>query len=200
MACTKEQRDKHSLCGARKKNGETCRKYAGEGTEHRGVGTCKYHLGRSKQHNTHAVRVEAAAQMNKLDFGTAVDVDPAEALLAVVHLSFGHLCWLKSEIAGYEDKSVFDAQVLMRTFDDERDRVARISKAALDAGVADRSIKLAERWGELLAKLLQGIFADPEIAMSAHQHELLPAVLRRHLIAVDSRSEPVNRLELKAAS
>lgn len=196
---TKEQRDSHALCGARKKNGEKCRKFAGEGTEHRGVGTCKYHLGRSKQHNLHAVKVEAQAQMNTLEFGQAIDVDPAEAILAVVHLSYGHLCWLRSEIAGYEDKSVFDAQVLLRMYDNERDRVARISKAALDAGIAERQIKLAEHWGGVLAELLQGIFADPELGMSARQNELLPAVLRRHLVAVDARAEPI-RLELEAAS
>jgi hypothetical protein len=32
-------------------------------------------------------------------------------------------------------------------YGEERDRAARVAKAALDAGVAERQIVLAERWG-----------------------------------------------------
>lgn len=194
---TPEQRDRHILCGARKKNGDLCRKFAGEGTNHRGVGRCKYHLGRTENHEKHAAKVEAAERMEKLSFGRAVDIEPSEALLAVLHLSYGHLCWLRSEIGLFEDTSVFEAQVLLRMFADERDRVARIGRSALDAGVQERQIKLAERWGETLAQLLQGIFADPELAITARQQAQLPSVLRRHLIAIDADA---TRVELPTAS
>ena len=59
MAHTSEQRDRHALCGARKKNGDLCRKFAGEGTDHFGAGRCKYHLGNSKNHRVNAVKQEA---------------------------------------------------------------------------------------------------------------------------------------------
>jgi hypothetical protein len=52
MAHTKEQRDLHDLCGAKRKNGELCRKFAGEGTDHFGVGHCKYHFGNARNHIT----------------------------------------------------------------------------------------------------------------------------------------------------
>ena|ERR1035437_9165231 len=194
---TSEQRSKHALCGARKKDGNPCRKFSGENTNHPGLGHCKYHLGRTENHNKHAVKVEAQQRMEKLGFGMAVNIEPSEALLSVVRLSWGHLCWLRSEIALHDDKSTFEVAVLLRMYSDERDRVARIAKAALEAGVQERQIRLAERWGEVLAELLSGIFADPELAITARQQAQLPSVLRRHLIAIDGEA---TRVELPAAS
>src|SRR4051812_35411181 len=126
MAHTAEQRDKHALCGAKKKNGEKCRKFAGEGTNHPGVGRCKYHLGNSKTHRTNAVTQEARKAM--VEFGQPLPIAPGEALLGVLHLSAGHLNWLRAELAAMEDKKTFEAQVLLRAWDNERDRIARISK------------------------------------------------------------------------
>jgi hypothetical protein len=37
-----------------------------------------------------------------------------------------------------------DAQVLLRMWSEERDRLARVGKACLDAGVQERRIELAE--------------------------------------------------------
>ena len=85
-----------------------------------------------------------------------------------------------------DDKTTFDAQVLLRMWDDERDRIARISKAALDVGVAEKQIRLAERYGEQLAGLLRSVFFDSELALTAAQRSRLPDVLRRHFGALDA--------------
>lgn len=183
MAHTKEQRDRHALCGARKKNGDKCRKFAGEGTEHPGIGTCKYHLGNARNNKLNAVKREA--QRRAIQFGEAIKVEPTEALLTVLYLSAGHLSFIRDELAAREDKTTFDAQVLLRMWDDERDRVARIAKAALDAGVAERQITLAERYAEDMARLLRAVFYDPELGLTVTQRAQLPDVLRRHLLAMD---------------
>lgn len=188
MPHTPEQRDRHALCGARKKNGDPCRKFAGEGTNHPGVGRCRFHLGNSKNHEQHAIRIEA--QRRLVEFGQPVAVEPTEALLAVLHLSTGHLSWVRDELAGMEDKTSFEAQVLMRLWNEERDRVARIAKAALDAGVQERAILLAERWGEQIATVLRAIFDDPELALNQRQRGRLPDLLRRHLGALDADERP----------
>ena len=188
MPHTREQRDRHALCGAKKKNGEACRKFAGEGTPHPGIGRCKYHLGNTRDHITHAAKIEA--QRRALDFGAPIDIHPAEALLAVLQLSFGHLQFIRTELATKADEPSFERDVLLRAWDDERDRVARISKAALDAGVDERLVTLAERYGEQLARVLQGIFGDAELGLSKRQRDRLPALLRRHLIAMDERERP----------
>jgi hypothetical protein len=183
MAHTPEQRDRHALCDARKKNGERCRNFAGQGTSHFGVGRCRFHFGNAPNHEKNAVRVEA--QRRAVEFGQPLDVHPSEALLTVLQLSAGHLAWLRSALSGFEDKTTFEGQVLMRMWDDERDRVARISKAALDAGVQERQVQLAERYGEALAQVLRNIFGDPELGLTDGQRAQLPAVLRRHLVALD---------------
>src|SRR5258708_6960766 len=115
---TPEQRDRHALCGAKKRsNGEPCRKFAGEGTEHFGVGKCKLHGGSTKSHKQHAVKVEA--QRRAIQFGQSVDIQPTEALLAVLHLSAGHLSWVRDELAALDDKKTFDGQVLLRSWNEE---------------------------------------------------------------------------------
>jgi hypothetical protein len=191
VAHTPEQRDLMNLCGAKKKNGDSCRAFAGQGTEHPGVGRCKYHLGGTKTHRTHAVRQEA--QRRSIEFGQSLPVEPTEALLGVLHLSAGHLSWVREELAATDDKRSFDAQVLLRLFNDERDRVARIAKAALDAGVQERHIKLAERYGELIATVLRAIFYDPELALTAAQRDRLPDLLRRHLSGLESDRPALER-------
>lgn len=186
MAHTSEQRDRHALCGARKKNGDLCRKFAGEGTDHFGVGRCKYHLGNSKNHRVNAVKQEAVKR--SATFGQKIDVQPTEALLSVLHLSAGHLAWVREELAAAEDQKSFEAQVLMRLWNDERDRVARIAKTALDAGVQERQVALAEQYGIALAELLRRIFHDPELGLSGEQQSRLPEVVRRHMAVVPQQA------------
>jgi hypothetical protein len=183
VAHTAEQRDRHNLCGAKKKNGKLCRKFAGEGTDHLGWGRCKYHLGNTPAHKKHAIAQEA--KRRAVAFGEPVDIDAGTALIAVLQLSAGHLAWLRYSLSFEDDKTSHNAQVLLRMYDDERDRVARIAKAALDAGVAERQVRLAERVGAELAEVLGAVFDDAALALTQKQRARLPEVLRRHLTALD---------------
>lgn len=67
---------------------------------------------------------------------------------------------------------------------DERERCSRFAKTALDAGVAERAIRLAEEQADILATLLRSVFDDPALALTADQRETALAVTRRHLTAV----------------
>jgi hypothetical protein len=117
--------------------------------------------------------------------GGAVDVEPAEALLGVLRLSSGHVAWLREEVAACPSLAAPEAQVVTRLYGKERDRVGRLAKACLDAGVAERQVQLAERYGAVLGELLRSIFADPQLRLTSTQHALLPAVLRRHLTELE---------------
>jgi hypothetical protein len=86
-----------------------------------------------------------------------------------------------------EERKTLEAQVATRLWNDERDRLARISKAALDAGVQERAIVLAERAGAALADVLRAIFGDPELGLTEAQRKRLPDLLRRHLEVVERR-------------
>lgn len=168
-----------ALCGARKKNGQSCRAFAGQGTDHPGIGRCKFHGGATRTHAVNAVVQEAQRRMVK--YGLPIEIEPHEALLSMLYLASGHVAWLREEVAALGDLSDFESRVLIQLYGDERDRVAKVAKAALDAGVADRQVALAERYGATLAELLRGVFADPELALTEAQRARLPDVLRRHL-------------------
>ena len=101
MAHTSEQRGnlRTPLCGAKKKNGELCRNFAGEGTEHKGIGTCKFHGGATGTHQKHAQLVEGKRQM--VTMGLPIEVQPHEALLNLLWLSAGHVAWLAKQVRDY---------------------------------------------------------------------------------------------------
>jgi hypothetical protein len=182
---TAEQRDRHELCNAKKKNGERCRAFAGQGTDHFGIGTCKFHGGATRHHYKHAVKVAAKREMVK--YGAPINIHPNEALLAMLYLSSGHVAWLHSEIANYDEnarngkKKLFDEQMLLMLYSDERDRVARIAKAAIDCGIAERQVALMERCGTSIASVLRRVFEDAELSLTKKQQAKLPDLLRRHL-------------------
>lgn len=192
MAHTTKQRDGMRLCGARKRNGEKCRAFAGQGTDHPGVGRCRFHLGNAPSHKKHAAKLAAQeiAAEYVAQFGEAHEVEPAEALLGVLHLSAGHLNWIRTELANLRDKDSLQGQALMRLWDEERDRIARISKMALDVGVAAKQVELAEKYGEALAALLQAVFYDPMLALTAEQRATLPDLLRTHLMTASLERRP----------
>jgi hypothetical protein len=187
MPHTPEQRSARPLCGARKRsNGEACRAFAGQGTDHPGTGRCKFHGGSTSSHRTHAVIEQAKTRAVRL--GQSYEMAPVEALIWMVNLSAGQVRYLAEELSTLDAaRTNGEHLILQRLWNEERDRLARISKAALDAGVQERAIVLAERTGAAIADVLRRIFEDDELRLTAKQREALPTLLRRHLVAVERR-------------
>jgi hypothetical protein len=175
MPQTKEQRDHADLCGARKKDGSTCRLYAGQGTDHVGIGRCKHHGGSTPNHKKHALELEVKRRTVKMGIPEAVP--PAEALLLLTHASSGAVKWLSQEVAALDDVGSREAEVLLRLWDDERDRLARLSKACLDAGVEDAQVRLTRRYGERLAIMLDGI--RQELGLTQDQERAFDDIVQR---------------------
>jgi hypothetical protein len=199
MPVTPEQRSMHNLCNAKKKNGERCRAYAGQGTDHPGSGYCKFHFGNTKNQKIHAARLEAKKRM--VAFGAPIQIHPNEALLAMLYLSSGHVAWLRQELADLDVENTngrprpFNTDVIIRLYADERDRVARIAKAAIDCGIAERQVAMMERFGGGIATVLRRVFEDERLALTKKQRSQLPDLLRRHLS--DLESSPDEMIELK---
>jgi len=108
-------------------------------------------------------------------------VDPREALLDVVHQAFtykdalqylindldekdiegiGKMMLVPSGVEGVGDIQVPHAGgaksvVRMKLFEAALDRCARVSKMALDAGIEERYVKLAERQSEIVAEVIR---------------------------------------------
>jgi hypothetical protein len=66
----------------------------------------------------------------------------------------------------------------------ERERCANFASKAVAAGLNERMVRLAERQGELLAQVIRGVL--DELSLSAEQKQLVPEVVRRHLVAAAS--------------
>jgi hypothetical protein len=74
--------------------------------------------------------------------------------------------------------------VWVELYQEERRMLARVCKMAHDAGVAERSVALAERQGEMLAGVIKAVLGD--LGLSKEQQRGAPAVVRRHLTALSA--------------
>lgn len=168
---------KHDKCGAKKKTGDgTCTQAAGWGTDHAGHGPCKLHGGSTRSH-TVAARTERARRA-VATYGLPREIDPAQALLEEVHRTAGHVAWLSSKVAELQEgdlvwglveeqeKTATDfpgtdlthaarPSVWLDLYHRERTHLVRVSKAALDAGVNERLVQLAEQQGTMLGEIIR---------------------------------------------
>lgn len=191
---TKRRNPTQNKCNAQKTDGsgDKCSRAAGYGTDHLGWGRCKFHGGATPAGKIYAAKVEAADRI----LGFPIEIEPAEAILQQVRQSAGHVQWYHQQILRFDDVTGGDAkQVLLqlseqgwdrsawvRLYNEERDRLTRFAKLALDAGVAERQVKLAESQGELVAVALRGILKD--LGLTPDQEMRAPEIVTRHLRAV----------------
>jgi methylphosphotriester-DNA--protein-cysteine methyltransferase len=197
MAHTADQRDQRPLCGAKKKNGELCRAFAGQGTSHPGTGRCKFHFGNSESHDKQAVKRELTRRM--VTMGEPIeDVTAMSALLSELYASTGHVAWLRQQIADMspEHLGTIEGQAIIRLYDTERDRKTKIAKMATEAGVDEAQIHVAEAQVTLLGQALAR--ACDAAGVSAPLRQRIGAELRTALAEAQT-VQPV-RLGLVAGS
>ncbi|RIK11182.1 MAG: hypothetical protein DCC49_01155 [Acidobacteria bacterium] len=158
----------------------------------RGLTVCWKHGGASPASLAKRQRFldEQAASKAVKAYGGRRDIDPAEALLEEVHRTAGHVSWLEHQIAvgsaaltevtpGGTKTSVW-----VELYNTERNRLIAVTKAALDAGIAERQVQLAEAQGLMLASVIRAILDDLEL--SAIQRDKAPDVIRQHLLAASA--------------
>jgi hypothetical protein len=126
------------------------------------------------------------AEQRMRTYGSPIDVEPHVALIEEVRRTAGHVAWLNEVVSerlhegdGYLEsiddngkrtlraKSGLKQQdtsgkfekpsVWVEMYQTERQMLARVCKMALDAGVAERQVQLAEKQGELLAGAIKAI-------------------------------------------
>jgi hypothetical protein len=152
------------LCGAKTRDGTPCELRAGFGTEHVGFGRCRFHAGRSPSGNLAAERqrLDAQAADAASTFGLPRDVDPAEALGNEVNRSQGHVDWLGARLAETDTHDLTSPRTLAlhEGYLRERQHLARVAKAALDAGVAERRVRITEAQSAMFDVVLGAILSD----------------------------------------
>lgn len=179
-------------CGANKKKGKPggkCTLPAGWGTIHPGIGRCKLHGGSTPQH----VKSAANEEYRQL-LGRPIEINPLDALLACIRIRYGEVVWLTDEIAKLDEEdwihdTIMGKQVHMwvRERHAAMNDLARFSQMAISLGIAERAVKLAETYGEMLARLIQGILSD--LNLSDEQRAKAPSIVRKHLILLDGGRE-----------
>lgn len=141
-----------------------------------GLDACKIHAGES------TTRAKARGQANLMraafaEISTHEYVDPGDVLLWAVTVSSRQVSWLRSLIHDRmvaKQKTAIDADelaILVKLEQDERQALTRAAKMALDAGIAERHVRLAERTAEQLVAVLRGVVtelghdaSDPKVA------------------------------------
>lgn len=173
-----KREDPSPKCLAKTRAGGKCRKQKGWGTEHLGTGRCKLHGG-----NTESGQKAAASEAATI-MGVELDVDPHDALLTCVRIAAGEVAYCSSLIADLEKPMVMTPfgemlSIWITTRQKATMALAKYCKMALDAGVAERQVQVAERYGEMLATLISGILAD--LKLTKAQQKEAPTVVRKHL-------------------
>lgn len=73
------------LCGAKTRRGRPCKRPAGAGTNHPGIGRCKLHGGSTRNHVIAAAKIAAEREAQRMVARAGVDADPIEHLLESLH-------------------------------------------------------------------------------------------------------------------
>lgn len=185
-------KDVRTKCtGRAKKTGERCRRDPVKGAK-----VCMAHGGNAPQ-----VKAKAAVRAEVMAWGLGdATIDPGETLLRLVSQSAARAQRYAAELEALvgESETLREALVAqafgefgptgeyvrgLATIEaQERDRCATFAAKAVAAGLAERTVRLAERQGEMIVKVLSAVFED--LDLSEAQREAAPDVIRRHLALV----------------
>lgn len=182
---------------------ELCTRPAGWGTDHPGVGPCKLHGGNTSNHVTAAVVAQAKSAV--VTFGLPREVDPRDALLEEVYRTAGAVDFLQSKVRELEADAIiwgkaeeFEKQagefpgvdtthkaavhVWVELWQRERAHLVKVAKEAINCGIEERRVRLAEQQGALLAGVIKGILGD--LDLTPDQAAKVSTIVPRHLRAV----------------
>jgi hypothetical protein len=182
-------------CVARTRAGDLC-----DGIAILGTNTCRMHAGRSAA----VTKAKGAVATEVAAWGlTDPTVDPAETLLRLLtqsarraalyadllerqYLDKGVAALVGVKVALDADGNAVDLGEYIRGLAEleaaERDRCAKFAKLALDAGIAERQVRLAERQGALVADAIGRIL--DALGLSEEQLALVGTVVPRELRAI----------------
>lgn len=140
-----------SRCPAWLPNGRKCAYLAGDGTGHPGSGFCRSHRGQWSN-------VEATWK-GAMELAEEMDVTPLEALLYSVRTAAAHAAWtdlqlraaIKAQDADPGEEPDSAVNKWLTESRRERTLFAKISKAAVDAGVAAALVQRIELEGNAVA-------------------------------------------------
>lgn len=171
----------------------------------RGQTKCKMHGGATKIGKAKGAQRLQAAQLDR-DLGALLEdlevsaagrgptdvlldqVHRCSAMVAVLGAAVGRLDGTSSggsSLYGPNHQGDGAPHVLTTMYERWIGLAGKSAKLALDAGIEERLVSLAEGQGRLIADVLRAVLDDPELGLTAAQRAVAGPVARRHLEALD---------------
>jgi hypothetical protein len=187
--------------------GERCWAKAGSGTSHDGYGRCVAHGGAKREGRAEGAWLMAYA------FAEEYDLSPWESLLYVIRITAGRVRYCEQVLSGARDHEIEgradptgqvetivggpndgaevagkDLRWWVETSERERVLLAKVSKAAIDAGVAQLLVEQELNAGRLLADSHIRVYRALEASgtMSTEALEVARQVMQQELAATGS--------------
>lgn len=172
---------------SRKRTYVQCHRGAGQGTDHAGVGLCYMHDGARGRG-----KVQGAILM-ALAFGDELNCSPWEAMQQQIRLLANQVAWLQKRVNAGEAEGgdaaikpggiAWDWVVLLEA---RGDRLAKVAKMAIDAGLATRLVQQMELEAEGMYEAATAMLDS--LGLEGDQRELALAVMTRKLLEIEAGS------------
>jgi hypothetical protein len=171
-------------CGVarRQENGAPCRKSAGWGTDHKGIGPCRLHGGNFKSVAVAAERKRAETEMRTVLSGLGVTRPVSNPLQALRELA-GEVLALKDALRGmvehlgslrYDGQAGEQVRGEMQLYERALDRAAKVLVDIGRLNIDERLVRISEEQGKLVFEALKaGLLAagirerDPQYRVAA---------------------------------
>lgn len=178
-------RDRH--CGAKSRRAQgPCRMPKGFRTPHPGAGNCWLHGGNTPN-GTRSAQKEAAENVLRT-LAIPSSVDPVASLFEAVRiaswreLGFRQMLQERRRLHGRDHLEDQRPDVVVVMHGDALEQKAKIAKMAIDAGLDERIVRLAERQGEVIHRILTAALDAAGVKGDA-RHRAEEAMVRE-LVAV----------------
>ncbi len=165
--------EERTFCGKAMRNGRVCYVPAGTGTAHVGVGACF-------RHDSQVERAAGAwAVAHRI--AQVLDISPWDALLLAVKRAAAWAAFYDSKLAEVSDDDELRpdgaAADWVRAAERVNDKLARWSKMAVDAGVAQLLVQQARTDGEQIVRVLNAAIAEANLT-EAQEDRMRDALAR----------------------
>ena len=168
---------------------EYCERPAGYGTDHAGIGACARHERRLGQ-GTGAWIVAHA-------FARALETTPWEGLLWAVRVAAGKLAFCEAKLGTADDDADLEPTGRLYHWVKQselwHEKLARVSKLAIDAGVAERFVRQVELEAQLMLRATT--LTMDELGLPEDQRELALGIMSRNLLALEAEQTGTARRE-----
>jgi hypothetical protein len=176
-------------CGAKTRNYpySPCQQPKGFGTNHPDIGACRFHGGLLPNHNVHAerVRIEEAARtlLNREDL-TPIENPLLELqLLAAEVVRFKEILGDKvEELGAWTTESIMESEeirAIIAAYERALDRTMAVLSGIVRLNVEDRLAKVSAAQTAILVRIVEAVFATPELGLSREQIKVGKSVLAR---------------------